>query len=185
MTAKRSPMEVWGSVAHSGTTRSRDHMLVLDMVARILPKTKGYYDIGSLSTPDIAQVLLLMVNQGYTPEDAFNRLWTAGKDWYGEPSSFDSEALKMLLHTRPADHAAAWAATILSEPAFDLSSLKPEDLDSISHANTLIRLLRSDKVSRQVKLAIIENEQSRLKPRNNVLRAADTALPGYRIQSII
>ena len=91
----------------------------------------------------------------------------------------------MLLNTRPVDRSAAWVATILSEPAFDLSSLKPEDLDSISHVNTLIGLLRSDKVSRQVKLAITENEQSRPKPRNSVLRAADAALPGYRIQSII
>ena len=80
MSAKHSAVEVWESVAHSVPPRSKDHMSALDIVAKILPRTKGYYDIGSLSAPDLAQVLLLMVRQGYTPEDAFNRLWTAGKE---------------------------------------------------------------------------------------------------------
>lgn len=156
------------------------------MIVRVLPRTPDDISIGNMSAPDVAQVLLFMVKRGYAPETALAYIWNAGAGWSKTKSSFDSETLKMFFDTAPRDDDITdWPAILLSEPQFDLSLLKPEDIDDALQVNTLIKLLKNDKVSRQVKLTILENEQARLKPRKTVLQTADSALPGYRIQSII
>ena len=176
MPTKPSAVKVWESVANSVPPRSTDHVLALDMIARLLPENPVDCGIGDLSAPDIAQVLVFLMDHGCDPENAFVRIWDAGSEWRAEKSSFDSRSLKMLFDTAPTGTYSFLRESILSDPAFDGSLLKPEDIDRTYIAGTLVRLLRNDEVPLDVKERILTNEELRSKPRATVLRAAEEAL---------